>query len=382
MARHLQTYLDYNATAPVYAAVVDAVAETFNTVGNPSSVHQAGRRARARVEAAREAVAALVGASPRNIVFTSGGTEANNMALCGLAIDRLIMTPVEHESVRQIADATGAAVEVMAVDRNGLPDLEDLDRRLAAGDGSTLVSAMLANNETGVILPVAQMARIARAHGALFHTDAIQAAGKISVDFDALGVDLMSLSAHKLGGPQGVGALVVRDNLDLRPLLRGGGQELRRRAGTENIPGIVGFGVAAKIARQHLDDMNRIAALRDRLEADIGKLVPEAIVFGQGAPRLSNTTCVAVRGVSSETQIMALDLEGICVSAGSACSSGKVTPSHVLAAMGAGEDLARCAIRISLGWGSTSGDVERFLEVWPPLIARMAQGNSSKRQAS
>ena len=237
MIRRPQTYLDYNATAPVRPEVADAMADALNAVGNPSSVHQAGRTARGRVERAREQVAGLVGAAPKTVVFTSGGTEANNMALRGLAVERLIVSAVEHDSVREIACAWGGVVEILGVDANGQPDLNRLEKLLEAG-APALISVMLANNETGVIIPVAKIAALAHRYGSLVHTDAVQAAGKIPVDFRSLGVDLMTLSAHKLGGPQGAGALVVRDGLDIVPLIRGGGQELRRRSGTENGPGI------------------------------------------------------------------------------------------------------------------------------------------------
>lgn len=382
MTGRTETYLDYNATAPVRPAVIEVVASALGQVGNPSSVHQAGRRARGLVEKARAEVANLVGASSKSVIFTGGGTEANNLALRGVKASRLVISAVEHDSVRGLVDVWQGPVDILPVDRRGQPELEELERLLSNGEGTALVSVMLVNNETGVIMPVGDITAIAHRHGALVHTDAVQAAGKIPVDFRGLGVDLMTLSGHKFGGPQGVGALLIRDKLVLEPLIRGGGQELRRRSGTENVPGIAGFGEAARLAREGLEEMGRIEALRRALEAGIHEQVPDAVIFGADSPRAATTVCVAVPGVSSETQVMALDLEGICVSAGSACSSGKVTPSHVLEAMGADKDTARSAIRVSLGWASTREDIDRFLEVWPRAIARALKTTRAEQRAS
>jgi cysteine desulfurase len=358
------SYLDHNATTPLRPAVATAMAEALAAVGNPSSVHGFGRAARARMETAREQVAALIGARPAQVVFTSGGTEANNLAMTGPGRQRVLVSAVEHDSVLK-----AAAPETIPVDRRGVVDLTALERRLAARAEPALVAVMLANNETGVIQPVADAARIAHEHGALFHCDAVQAAGKIAVDFKALGVDLMTVSAHKLGGPAGVGALVVADHVQLAAQQRGGGQERGRRAGTENLAGIVGFGVAAEIAAGQLGAMATLAELRDDLEQRATAAVPGAILFGREAPRLSNTTCLSLPGLSSEVQVMALDLAGVAVSAGSACSSGKMQPSHVLRAMGADAATAGSAIRISLGWQSTPEDVDHFLEAWCALAA-------------
>lgn len=368
------TYLDYNATAPVRPEVVDAMARVMGEVGNPSSVHQAGRGARAHVEEARAEVAALAGVSPKAVIFTSGGTEANNLAIRGVTSDTLTVSAVEHDAVLAPAQSAGKPCHVLGVDDRGMPDLAALEGLLADLERQghrTLVSVMLVNNETGVILPVREIARLAHAHGALVHTDAVQAAGKIALDFKDLGVDLMTLSAHKMGGPQGVGALLIRDGLPLLPMVQGGGQELRRRSGTENVPAIVGFGVAARLARDGIGDMDRVGALRDRLEAGVRDAVPAAVIFGAASPRVPTTSSIAVAGAAAETQVMGLDLEGISVSAGSACSSGKVTPSHVLAAMGADAELARAAIRVSLGWASTAADVDRFLDTWPRVVGRL-----------
>ena len=359
------TYLDYNATTPARPAVIDAMTEALAAVGNPSSVHGFGRAARARLETAREQVAALVGARPGQVIFTSGGTEANGLALNGTSRERVLVSAIEHDSVLKTT-----AAEPIPVERSGVVDLAALERMLAAQTAPALVAVMLANNETGVIQPAAEAVSIAHQHGALIHCDAVQAAGRITVDFRALGADLMALSAHKLGGPPGVGALIVADHVDLASRQRGGGQERGRRAGTENLPGIVGFGVAAEIAAAGLDAMAKLADLRDDLERRATAAVPGAILFGRDAVRLSNTSCLALPGLTSEVQVMALDLAGVAVSAGSACSSGKLQPSHVLRAMGADAAVAGSAIRISLGWRSTAADVERLLEAWCALAAR------------
>jgi cysteine desulfurase len=364
-------YLDYNATTPVRPAVAAAMAEALAAVGNPSSVHGFGRAARARLEAAREQVAALVGARPAQVVFTSGGTEANDLALTGAGRERVLVTAIEHDSVLK-----ATAAETIPVERSGLLDLAVLERMLAARREPALVAVMLANNETGVIQPVAEAACLVHGHGALLHCDAVQATGKIAVDFNALGADLMTLSAHKLGGPAGVGALVIADHVNLAARQRGGGQERGRRAGTENLAGIVGFGVAAEIAAAELGAMAGLAGLRDDLERRALVAKPGAFVFGREARRLANTSCIALPGVSSELQVMALDLAGVAVSAGSACSSGKVQPSHVLRAMGADAATAGSAIRVSLGWQSTAEDVERFLEAWCALAARRPAAES------
>jgi cysteine desulfurase len=362
-------YLDYNATAPLKPAVIAAVSAALAETGNASSVHRSGRLARRAVETARESVAALVQAAPAQVVFTGSGTEANNLALAVARAEgrRLVVSSIEHESVLRVDESAVRAL----VDSDGALNLEEFERLLEADPRPALVSVMLANNETGVIQPIADVARIAHAHGALVHCDAVQAAGKVAIDMRALGVDMLSLSAHKLGGPQGVGALVAGDNVALRPLLAGGGQERGRRAGTENVAGIAGFGVAASLAVDDLAQMNEIARLRDDAEQRLHRVVPDAVVFGAGAQRLPNTSCIAMPGVAAETQVMALDLAGIAVSAGSACSSGRVKASHVLAAMGADAAVAGSAIRVSAGWHSKAGDFDRLVEVWTSLWARL-----------
>jgi cysteine desulfurase len=356
-------YLDYNATAPVRPAVREAVAEALGVTGNASSVHGFGRAARRLIEDAREAVACLAAASPSDVVFTSGGTEANSLALGGAGRKRVLVSAVEHPSVLEaLPDA-----ERIPVDANGVVELEALDRLLARSAEPALVSVMAANNETGVLQPISEVVRIARAAGALVHCDAVQAAGRLPLEM-INGADMVSLSAHKIGGPQGVGALIVRG--EIAASLRGGGQERRRRAGTENLPGIAGFGVSAAEACKEVEQSNGIARLRDGLEQRIMAAAPSVHVFGHTAERLTNTTCFALPGFAAETQVMALDLAGIAISAGSACSSGKVGASHVLLAMGVSEADARCAIRVSLGRESKPADVDRFVEAWTALAAR------------
>ncbi len=365
------TYLDYNATAPVRPEVAAAVGEALARTGNPSSVHKAGRAARASVEKARAQVAKLVGSRPSEVVFTSGGSEANMAALTRTGAARLIVCATEHDSVIETAAGSGLPCETVPVDGEGRVDLAALDRLLAEQprNGVTLVSLMLANNETGVIQPVADAAALVHRHGALLHCDAVQAAGKVPVDFGDLGADYLSLSAHKLGGPQGVGALVVREVCALTPVVRGGGQEQGRRSGTENVPGIAGFGVAAELSG--LPD--HVGSLRDDWEKRVRETAPEAVIFSAGAPRLPNTSCVALPGIDSETQVMALDLAGVGISAGAACSSGKVKASRVLQAMGYDRELAGSAIRISLGWATTADDMEHLFSAWSALRERMAR---------
>ena len=362
------TYLDYNATAPLRPAAAAAIVEALERFGNASSVHSFGRQARRAIEDARAAVAALVGAAPAHVVFTGSGTEANNLALAGGG--RRLVSAIEHDSVLASTDRDGPA-ERIPVDRHGVVDLAALPRLLDGAGAPALVSVMLANNETGVIQPVAQVAGVAHAHGARVHCDAVQAAGRLPIDMAALGADTLSLSAHKLGGPQGVGALVVAEHVELMPLLRGGGQERRRRAGTENVAGIAGFGAAVTAAMA--DDTGALARLRDRLEARLLTIAPEAVMHGRAAPRLANTSCIGLPGVSAETQVIALDLAGVAVSAGAACSSGKMAPSHVLRAMGVDEEGAAGAIRVSLGWRSAAGDVDRFVAAWTDLYTRLGR---------
>jgi cysteine desulfurase len=366
-------YLDCNATAPVRPEARGAMAHALEVGGNPSSIHAAGRAARALVEQAREQVAALIAAPSSTVVFTSGGTEANALAIesaVAAGARRLIVSAIEHDSVQETSRVLGVEVEVLPVDAEGQADLGWLASRLAAwdpADGKPFVALMLANNETGVIQPVAEAAALVRAADGWLHVDAIQAAGKMLVDSRALGADTLSISAHKLGGPQGVGALTFGPRATLSRRQHGGGQERGRRGGTENVPGISSFGAAAYAASQGLDEFRRRAAWRDaaaeRLKA------AGAVVMGEAASRLANTLCVATPGFASDRQVMGLDLAQVMVSAGSACSSGKVKASPVLAAMGQGE-LAGCAIRVSGGWNTTEADWDRFVETWSEIHRR------------
>ena len=374
-----RAYLDWNAGAPLRPEARTAVLAALDAVGNPSSPHSEGRRVRALVEDAREEVAALVGAKPAEVVFTSGATEANNTVLAaGWAggWQTILLAGIEHDSVlapaRSLARSGKARIVDLAVDARGRVDAENVadGARDAVPDGSGLLSLQLANNETGVVQPVAIAAEAARSRGLAVHTDAVQAAGRMAIDFKALGVDYLSLSAHKIGGPKGVGALVIRDGAALPAFIAGGGQERRRRAGTENVPAIAGLGVAARAAARDVGAMERIRALRDRVEAEILAITPSAVVIGAEAERLPNTTSIALPGASAETLVIALDLAGVAVSAGAACSSGKVGASHVLEAMGLEPALARSAIRVSLGWGSTERDVRAFVEAWAHVTAR------------
>jgi len=360
-------YLDYNATAPVRPQAQAAVARALASAGNPSSVHAAGRAARALVEQARTEVAALIGAPASTVVFTSGGTEANSLAIesaVAAGARRLIVSAIEHDSVLEPARASGVAVELLPVDADGVADLDWLRARLAAwdaDDGAPFVALMLANNETGVIQPVAEAAVIVRAAAGWLHVDAVQAAGKIAVDSRALGADTLSVSAHKLGGPQGVGALTFGPRAVLSRRQHGGGQERGRRGGTENVPGIAGFGAAAHAAREDLASAEAQAAWRDAAQAQL--VAQGAVPMGGAVPRLPNTLCIAAPGYGAELQVMGLDLAGVMVSAGSACSSGKVKASHVLTAMGQGE-LAACAIRVSGGWATQQSDWNRLVAAW------------------
>jgi cysteine desulfurase len=352
-------YLDANATEPLRPEARAAAIAAMELPGNPSSVHAAGRAARRVLEEARARVAARFGAAAREVVFTSGGTEANAMAIAALRRGRRVLVgATEHPAVIR----AGEGAERLPVLGDGRLDLEALDSALSSGEPA-LVCLMVANNETGVIHPVAEAAAICRRHGALLHLDAVQAAGRMPLDALALGAETLAISGHKLGGPKGAGALILRPGLDLAPLVAGGGQERGRRGGTEALPAIAGLGAAAEAAEP--EAAARLVALRDAIEAGLG--LP---VAGAGAPRLPNTSCVALPGVSAETQVIALDLAGVQVSAGSACSSGKVARSPVLEAMGLGE-LAGSAIRISLPWNAPEDAASRFLEAHAAMRARL-----------
>jgi len=380
-------YLDHNATSPLRASARLAMEVALGECGNASSVHAAGRAARARVEEARDHVARLAGTTSACVVFTSGGSEANALALRGAIagaaqqedrIARLFVSTIEHESVRanasDLAEAVpGLKLTQIPVTEQGRIDLSALRLNLIQGKGRVLVSVMAANNETGVVQDIPAITRLIKSEGgegALFHIDAVQAAGRTALSFDAWGADYLTLSAHKLGGPQGAGALLVRDGAPLAAQIAGGGQEMRRRSGTENVAAIAGFGAAAAELADYASGMAMVRALRDRFEAELAQSAPELIIFGSNAERLANTSNFAIPGLAAETALIALDLDGVAVSSGSACSSGKVKPSHVLAAMGVSEALARCGIRVSFGWTNRDSDVDAAIQSLRRLIAR------------
>ena len=382
----VRTYLDWNASAPLRPQAREAFHAALGLSGNPSSVHGEGRAARNAIEQAREQVAALAGADARNVIFTSGGTEANALALSRFVqtaddkrpFERLLVSAIEHPSVLAGGRFDPAKVEQVPVNADGAIDLMALARRLEALAGQrVLVSLMAANNETGVIQPVREAADLVHRHGGMLHADAVQAAGRIALDIAALGADLLTLSAHKIGGAKGAGALIKRsEGIHFAdPLIRGGGQERGNRAGTENVAAIAAFGAAAAaMTANSATDIAHMARLRDRLESSLRIATPEAVIFGADAARLPNTTLVAIPGAKAETLVIAFDLDGVAVSSGSACSSGKVAPSHVLAAMGVEPALARGAIRVSTGPATTEAEIDRFLNVWQTLNKSLSNG--------
>jgi cysteine desulfurase len=374
-----RVYLDWNATTPLRNEARQAIAAALDLPGNASSVHAEGREARKLIEAARSAVAAAVGASARNVIFTSGGTEANALALApglkrdnGQAAERLLVSAIEHASV--LSGGRFSDIGRIAVMHNGVVDLDHL-RQMLRDKPLALVSIMLANNETGAIQPVAEAAGIVHDAGGVLHVDAVQAFGKIPFTINELGADLVTLSAHKIGGPKGVGALVLAEGLvGPEPLLRGGGQEKSRRAGTENVAGITSFGAAATAAMANLSaEKTRLETLRRRLESGLCR-IPGAILFSEAVQRLPNTVLFTVPGLKAETAVIGFDLAGVAVSSGSACSSGKVQPSHVLEAMGFDADIAQGAVRLSMGWSTKDEDVDRCLEAWRTLSGRLLKG--------
>ncbi|MCC8937701.1 cysteine desulfurase family protein [Bradyrhizobium ivorense] len=376
-----RVYLDWNATTPLRAEAKAAMLTAWELSGNPSSVHNEGRTARRLVEDARDAVAKAVGGRPQDVVFLSGGTEANALALTpGLRrgvngpAEWLLVSAVEHASVLAGGRFSADAIGSINVTPAGVVDLAHL-RALLADGPPALVSVMLANNETGAIQPVAEVAEIVHAAGGLLHVDAIQAFGKIPFDFASTQADLLTLSAHKIGGPKGAGALVLAEGVEgLEAWLRGGGQELGRRAGTENVAGIAGFGAAAKSAMATLKaDAARVRGLRDRLEHGLRE-TPGLLVYADDVKRLPNTVLFTVPGMKAETAVIGFDLAGVAVSSGSACSSGKVQPSHVLAAMGYRPELTQGAVRLSLGWSTTETDVDLALKAWRKLADTLVKG--------
>jgi len=367
-------YLDNNATAPTRPEVIRAVERVMASVGNPSSVHGHGQAAKKTLEQARIDVAALCGVPAGNVIFASGGTEANNIVLRGTGRRRVLMSAVEHPSVRDAQpDAT-----IVPVNNSGVIDLDALEEQLKIGGEDTLVSVMAANNETGVVQPISSVAALTREYGALLHCDAVQAAGKIDISADVLGADFLVVSSHKIGGTAGCGAIINVHDLPLEPLVRGGGQERKIRSGTENLVGIAGFGAAAAVVHEHGPaEMTRIAAMRDALESALASRIDGLLVAGAGAERLANTSCLMLPGVTSETQVMALDLAGVSVSAGSACSSGKVALSPVLGAMGFTDEVAASAIRVSFGWANTESDIEQFVDAYVTLYERAKERQSA-----
>ena len=377
----MRTYLDHNATTPLAPTVLETVTTVLREqFGNASSVHMFGQMAKAQVDGARAAVADLIGARPQEIVFTSGGTEADNLAIRGAAEAagpgrkrHLIASAIEHEAVLKTLKALsrrGWTTTLLPVGESGIVAPDALEAALT--DETVLVSVMHANNEIGTVQPIAELAAMARRRGALFHTDAVQSAGKLPIAVDRLGVDLLSLSAHKLNGPKGVGALWVRRGVRLVASQTGGGQERNRRAGTENVPGIAGFGAAARNAAAALDGRPAdVGALRDRLETGILDNVPGAVVNGDRGRRVSNTTNISFEGVEAESLLIALDLEGVAVSTGSACSSGTLEPSHVLRAMGCSPHRTQSSIRFSLGLGNTAEQIDRVVEILPRVVGKL-----------
>jgi cysteine desulfurase len=380
------TYLDHNATTPLKPEVRDIMLQKLGYPGNASAIHKAGRAARRDIEEARRQIARLVNAGPQTVViFMSGATEANNLVLKGSGCERVLVSAIEHPSILSVIPAKAGVSEsadsgfrrndreseIIPVLPNGLVDLEALDQMLEGNDRSTLISVMLVNNETGIVQPLDKVMEIAKRRGALVHTDAVQAAGRIPLDLQNLGVDYLTLSAHKIGGPQGAGCLVMSNCVSVTPQISGGNQEKNMRAGTENLAGIVGFGVAAELALRDMTDFQQLAILRDKVETALKKIAPAVRFFGQDLPRVANTTMFALPGVSSETQLIALDLAGICVSNGSACASGTVRASHVLKAMGASEAEAGSSLRLSLGWNSTEKDVDYFILKWAEMYERV-----------
>ena len=374
------TYLDHNATTSTYPEVVEVVSEVMRLSGsNPSSIYGAGREARKRVENARGAIATLVNAKTDEVIFTGSGSEADNMAIMGSGRNRVLVGETEHSAVLKTALLRTGNSQLLPVSKEGIIELGALETRLEEREGPALVCVMAANNETGVLQPVRDVADIAHEHGALVLCDAVQAVGKIEVDFAAWDVDYMALSAHKIGGPQGVGALLRKEGVPFNSLVTGGGQEKGARAGTENVPGIVGYGVAAEIVKDNWQtNAKRLAGFRDDLERQVLELSPGSKIFSMKAPRLPNTSNFSLPDVRSDTQVINLDLAGVAVSAGSACSAGKVNLSHVLEAMGIASEIASTAIRVSFGWNSKVEDIHAFIAVWQ----KMVRGASSQETAA
>lgn len=371
---NLPIYFDYNATAPLRDTARGAMMAALENPGNASSIHSFGRSARKMIEDAREQVAKLVGAQPKQVVFNSGATEGNNTILRGFSQEpggRVLVSAIEHSSILE----TVPHAQRIPVTPDGVVDLDTLHALIKGGPSPTLISVMLVNNETGVIQPVAEIAQIAREYGAITHCDAVQGAGRIPVDMNALNVDFLTLSSHKIGGPQGAGAIIMSDGtmacLPVPVMITGGGQEQRRRAGTENVAAIAGFGAAAQTAHKTLNDFAALKNKRDRLEQILCASSNRVRIFGTNVARVANTICLTIPGISAETLLMNLDLAGIAVSSGSACSSGTVKPSHVLLAMGAAHDAATSNLRFSIGWDTIDDEIDRFEKIWGDMAQRL-----------
>ncbi len=367
MSKTETIYLDYNSTAPLRDDVAAIMCEVAKLPLNPSSVHYYGRQAKKYVEDARFAIADLMAVWPDEVIFTASATEANNMALNGLKGYNLLVASTEHSSVMNVARECTAS-KIIPVDNSGILRLDILDQYLRASGEKSIVSVMLANNETGVIQPIKEIADMVHKYGAIMHCDAVQAFGKLVFEFGVLGVDMLTISAHKLGGPVGVGALLLRNDLRIEPLLRGGGQERRMRAGTENVAAIAGFGCLAK----NMPDLSHLVKWRDFIEQQIKSVSPKSIIAGVDVERVVNTINITMPGVGNETQLMHFDLQNICVSAGSACSAGRLMPSHVLEAMGFSSEDAANAIRISMGWNTRQSDIDNFVQEWLSLYNRLS----------
>jgi len=356
-------YFDHNATTPLKPVVRQAILSVLDLPTNASSVHKSGRAARMKIESARMQVAKAIQTEPAGIIFTSGATEANNMALNLPLVSRVLVSSIEHPSVLKARDNS----ELIPVNSDGIVDMDVLEDMLKADNQPTLVSVMMVNNETGIIQPIKEIAKLVRKYNGFTHTDAVQAMGRIPIDMVDLGVDMLSLSSHKIGGPQGMGALAFRNCVEPAVLLKGGGQEKNRRSGTENTAGIVGFATACTDAIENMDSYNGLSELRDKLETALSGHVT-CIAHSN---RVSNTSMMIVSDIASETLLIALDLEGIAISNGSACSSGTVEPSHVLSAMSIPDIEANCAIRISLGWNTTEDEVDSFIESFLKIVSRI-----------
>lgn len=366
-------YLDYNATAPVKQAVQHVMQEAMHIIGNPSSIHSYGRGARKIVEEARGHIAALIGCDPTYITFTSGATEANNTVLYEAPVERILISSIEHPSLTDVAHLlkNQRGVNFIPVTSDGVVNLDVLENLLMGDVRPTLISVMLVNNETGVIQPIAKIAELAHRYNALLHVDAVQAVGKMPVSWRDLGVDYLSLSAHKMGGSAGIGALIYDHEKPILKHVHGGGQERRRRAGTENLIGIVGFGEAARLAQADMVHYDQVKQWHDMMERTICDAVSDVMIFGRNVPRLGNTTQIALPEVTAEKQLIALDLAGFAVSSGAACSSGSIKPSHVLLAMGVSEEIAKCAIRISSGWATTQEDIVQFTQAYIQMAQKL-----------